>query len=348
MWIDARGNYQGFRRTRTDYQAYGPCLTDVRYQEETAHGEIVSSVRTSIARSDDYLRTFYHLRYDVRQTVNWKRLAFFQLGGDYYNETPSRQAAIGNANGLTEEWNWPAATEETQRVGKPLSGREPWISIHSVDRTKVGKGGAAASRGLIVRSWKAVLDGKKYSEPSASFHVTKAGTKRCAAAEVIPPPDVQTLKAGDFIEADLELTVFPADASAYYGPNRGFRQILENEGDTWRLVDREATGNHIEAVVKTGSLSRVFPLELAVDRAQHASCMIKGGVGYVPITFTGLKDYRGFELLVDGRALNQAVHGNDFWQTDYDPQSSKWRITYNIPRDQQGSSRLELRRITDY
>ena len=65
----------------------------------------------------------------------------------------------------------------------------------------------------------------------------------------------------------------------------------------------------------------------------------------MPVTFTGLNDYSGFELLVNGERLNQAVHGNDFWQTDYDEVRKQWRITYNLLRDGQGSSRLELRKV---
>ena len=46
---------------------------------------------------------------------------------------------------------------------------------------------------------------------------------------------------------------------------------------------------------------------------------------------------------MDGQPLNQAVHGNDFWQTDYDASQGQWRLTYNLLRDGQGPTRLELR-----
>ena len=85
---------------------------------------------------------------------------------------------------------------------------------------------------------------------------------------------------------------------------------------------------------------------MAVNGKQQAACTVAGGIGYLPVTFSGLSDYRGLELLVDGQPLNQAVHGNDFWQTDYDSQTHKWRITYNLLRDGLGTSRLELRKIS--
>ena len=34
---------------------------------------------------------------------------------------------------------------------------------------------------------------------------------------------------------------------------------------------------------------------------------------------------------IDGKALDQSVHGNDFWQTDYDPSTRRWSRTFNIP-----------------
>jgi len=91
VWVDEEGAYRGFRATHTDYRAQGPCLADVRYLEETAGGEIAARIDVSLARSDDYLRAFHHIRYDVRRPVRWQRLAFYQLGADFYNDTPARR-----------------------------------------------------------------------------------------------------------------------------------------------------------------------------------------------------------------------------------------------------------------
>ena len=54
------------------------------------------------------------------------------------------------------------------------------------------------------------------------------------------------------------------------------------------------------------------------------------GLGYVPVTFTGLSSPKGYTLLVDEKQINQNMHGNDFWQTDYDPASQRWQQTFNI------------------
>ena len=57
----------------------------------------------------------------------------------------------------------------------------------------------------------------------------------------------------------------------------------------------------------------------------------------MPVTFSGLEDYRGLSLhrACDGKVVeeDQSVNGNDFWQTDYDPVQESWSITYNVNLD---------------
>ena len=137
------------------------------------------------------------------------------------------------------------------------------------------------------------------------------------------------------------------DARAYYGSNAAFRAALETDADTWRLVWREAAGNALEVTMRKGTLTRSVPLAVAVSRRQEAELILTGGLGYVPLTFTGLKDYHGYELLVDGRPLNQAVQGNDFWQTDYDPAHQTWSLTYNLLRESPRACRIEFRRAAN-
>jgi hypothetical protein len=76
---------------------------------------------------------------------------------------------------------------------------------------------------------------------------------------------------------------------------------------------------------------------------------ITGGLGYVPVTFTGLKSYRDAGLWRDdgdGR-VDQSVHGQDFWQADFDATTRTWSLTYNLPLDppdgRPRTVRLELR-----
>ena len=340
VWIDPQGRYRSLRRTRTDYRAQGPCLTDVIYAEESAGGEIAAQMEVSIPQSDDYLRAFHRVRYDVRQTLRWRRLAFYQLGADYYNSTPARRVAVGDAHGMHEEWEPRRAGGNLRPAGR-CTFRRPALGVDSRAGTHgVGKGAAAASRGLIVRSWRAVLGGRPVPVPHVSFFATEWGKgNHRTTVEISPPPELSELLPGDFVDAEFELVVFPTDPAACYAPNGPFRESLARDADTWRPIAREAAGNGLQAKAGRGRLLHNYPIAVAVDDDQRAECTVTGGLGYVPITFHALSGYRGYEVLLDGRAVHQAVHGNDFWQTGYDSATGKWRMTFNILLDSPAEAR---------
>ncbi len=332
MWQDAQGNYQPMRATRTNCRSYGPCLTDVSYTEESCGGEVTARMDVSLPRSDDYLRVFFHLRYDVHRPMHWRRLAFFQLGSDFYNEAPSRHVAIGDANDVREEWEPKCAKDVYDRNSVPLTGVQPWVSVHGLQRTALQPGRAAASRGLIVRAWRTVLGGKPAAQPHASFFCTEWGKgNHRTVVDLAPPPGITELLPGDFLDADLELVVFAADTAAYYGPDKSFQESLARDADTWRPVRSEAVGNALITLASHGTVMNSYPLVVAVDARQRAEVTVRGGLGHVPVTFTGLSQSRGYRLFVDDKSVNQSVHGNDFWQTDYDPAAQQWRQTFNIP-----------------
>ena len=56
----------------------------------------------------------------------------------------------------------------------------------------------------------------------------------------------------------------------------------------------------------------------------------------MPIRFDGLnsKDFALYQI-VNGqeKKLDQTAHGNDFWQTDYDPITNSFKMTFNVPLD---------------
>jgi hypothetical protein len=101
--------------------------------------------------------------------------------------------------------------------------------------------------------------------------------------------------------------------------------------DTWRLVHREAVGNARRVAVRKGRLERVHPDVRVTAKDGRAEFTISGGLGYVPITVTGLPTHRGGGFTIDGTPCDQAVHGNDFWQTDFDPETGTWSQTVTVP-----------------
>lgn len=332
VWIDPAGKWRGWSGTRIDYRSPGPCLTDVEYHEQTVGGEIVSRVRVRVPRSDDYLRVFFQVRFEVRAPVRWQRLAFFQLGADFYNFTPARKVAIGDRRGLREEWSPAPQKLAYGRRDLPLTGEQPWVSIHEVDQATLRRGNAAASRGLIIRSWQGRLNGK----PTHFPHLSTLGTEIAAgslttALELGPPPEIKELQAGDFLAAEFELVMFPAVASDYWGGNRNFQAALGHHADTWRLVQAEADQNGLRLRPTRGTVESAYPLQVRADADGRASFTVDGGLGLVPLTITGAGQPRDFTLKIDGAALNQSVHGNDYWQADYVSESATWNLTFNVP-----------------
>ena len=170
-----------------------------------------------------------------------------------------------------------------------------------------------------------------------------------SSVDILPPPDVKRLLPGDYIEATFEQAIMPQFARDYYGPNANLKAALEKDENTWRMIQREAVGNDVAVKVSQGTLERVLPARVraAGNRAQFT---LTGGLGYVPVTISGLTDYRKPVLeMREGsgawKVVNQAVHGADFWQADYNAASKTWDITYTVPLDTPGDARVmrELR-----
>jgi len=127
------------------------------------------------------------------------------------------------------------------------------------------------------------------------------------------------------------------DADDYYGPNDNLRVDLSINANTWKPIFRQAIGNNLSLKVIRGQLLQPYPVRLAVNADEMAEIEITGGLGYVPITFAGLRNYRGYELWqeIGGKRqqVDQSILLNDFWQTDFDSATGEYRITYNISLD---------------
>jgi hypothetical protein len=335
VYFNAEGKYVPMIKTRGRYYSYGPNLTKVIYDEISQDESVKASYTVSIGRTDDYVRVFQNIRYDILKPIEFSRLAFCQMPSDYYNDMKCGKIATGNVNGLVSEWPVRTGSWQYDRQSVLMSGHHPWVSLHDVAQDeKVTQ----AARGLIVRKWDAVLDSKKCSGPHLSTYMTEwHRNNHRTAVELSPPPGLKSLKPGDYVDMDIELVVLPSKDGIYYGPNKSFVEALDTDADTWKMVHREAKGNDLDTRVDEGRLVKNYPIEISVSGKQRAMLSISGGVGYVPITFTGLKENKGQKLyrIVDGKITeeDQSVHGNDFWQTNYDCVNKAWSITYNINPD---------------
>ena len=296
-------------------------------------------------RSDDINRALHHLRYDVVKRTPFSRIAFYQLGADRYNDTQFNRLAMGTEAGLKEEWGFTKGGLKYDRQGVPGSGKVNWVSLHQAIFD--AKAGPSANRGLIVRSWKARLGGKDVPRPFFSFYGTE-DQRPSMNVELSPPPGLAELLPGDYVEATVEVLTMPTSADDYYGPNEGLRKALVEGANTWKPIFREAAEGTALATANVGKLRRELPIEVSTV-AGRATVTIQGGLAYVPVRFTGLRRCEGLSLFVTQggkRSLvDQSVHGKDFWQTERDPSTGLYNVTYNVKANEEGDRKTVVELI---
>ncbi|MEM7012410.1 MAG: LamG domain-containing protein [Verrucomicrobiota bacterium] len=337
-FYDAAGERVPHRSMRTTYHRQGPCLTEVTY----AGPQHTTTV--SLARSDDVVRGIYKIRLDVKELAELSRFVIFQIGADTYSSTGERKMAVGDESGLIREWEtqWGGNVYRTEPF--ECKGRILWASLHEAERRENHPDGAWANRGVVIREWKAQFGGEDAKPWIAERGLDLPGGKKSSTLDILLPPTITKLEPGDFIEATIEHIIVPQFAKDYHGPNEALRAALREHENTWRMIEREAVNGDREVEVTTGDLERLHP-DIRIKTVENAAeLQLSGGVGFVPITFTGLTSHACLQLLMNGEVFDQSVHGSDFWQTDFDSRTGTWSRTYNVPAPAPGEShKLQLK-----
>lgn len=325
---------------KTAYLAHGPCLTDVRYDGKYgAAREVDVSAKVQTLRTDDYARTFQKFRYTFDKEVSTKGIWLFKMGRTGGYITPV--IAYGNADGLIANKEVPSTLKKDEHFidQTTIEGNAPWwFSFPGAYKNPIGDKGPGY-RALVIRGYKATLSGKEYNNPTISapvFQVLRDGAINLDLL-LTAPKEVETFMPGDTIEMDLEWITLHREADDYYGPNETYRQHLTQNPSSWKTTYREAIGNDLKVDVTGGQLINRYPIEIQAHPEQDIRVSIQGGVGAVPIQFDGLPSAIGYTLyqVVNGKAtkLDQSVHGNDFWQVDYDAAKDSYKFTYNLELD---------------
>jgi hypothetical protein len=73
----------------------------------------------------------------------------------------------------------------------------------------------------------------------------------------------------------------------------------------------------------SGVITKNYPLVIGVDGQQRAEVIVRGGLGHLPVTFTGLKSAGGHRMLVNGEAITH-------WQTDWNAATQRWQMVCNV------------------
>jgi hypothetical protein len=277
---------------KTAYLSQGPCLTDVKHQGcYGINRQVDFKARIQTLRTDDYSRTFQRLSYTFTRDVSARKIWLFKLGRTYQYHTP--HIAYGNAGGLLAQKSAPNTLEVNHLVldHVTLAGSAPyWVAYPGAGHTKGDK--PNGYRALIIRKYQVVVGDKTYTNPILSAPVYKANPTNLDI-ELLSP--VSRFGRGDHIELDLELITLPRNAEDYYGPNGAFRKHLTENPSSWKTTYREAKENDLNVHVSGGKALSTYPVVTQVEKPEVA-VKISGGVGAVPIRFTGLTSSTGVRL----------------------------------------------------
>ena len=345
------GEKLAFRDLKTAYLSQGPCLTDVRYAGfYGADRKVAFQAQVQTMRTDDYARTLNTLSYTFRSPSPSGGVWFFKMGrtGEYV--TP--HIAYGNQAGLISEQSVPAGLKPQDLFADrvTLSGDGPWWVAFPGARHTNNRDWGTGSRALVIRSYQAKIGGRVFTNPTISLpvhNVRKDGGGLDLDLLLVAPKAVTEFSAGDTVAFDAEWITLPRTADDYYGPNEAFRKHLAEHPASWKTTYREAVGNDLQVTVRGGKVLKRYPVVIQAERPT-VEVSFKGGVGFVPIRFEGLEAIADVALFegAGGKAakFDQAVHGNDFWQADYDSGTRRWSLTFNIPVRDAGPHAIRLGR----
>lgn len=346
---DAKKQKLFFSEMKTAYQAHGPCLSEVDYDGHYgSQRQVAVQAKVQTLRTDDYARTFQTFKYTFDQSVSVEKGWLYKMGRTNSYVTP--KIAYGNREGLLQEHAVPNGLKAGDEFlpKTTLTGAAPcWVAFPGAYHNN-DKDWGTGYRALVIRSYKAVISGKEYSNPTLSFPAFYPAGAELSNLDCLlaAPAGVTTFNAGDSLELELEWITLPRLADDYYGPNEIFRTHVAENPSSWKTTYREAIGNDLKVVVEGGTLLHNYPIIIKAEQPE-VYLSIDGGVGYVPIRFEGLKRATDYVLyqIIDGVEvkLDQSVHGNDFWQTDYDTKTQTYKITFNLPLNQGGVTEWYLR-----
>jgi hypothetical protein len=350
------GNRGWHSRIRTDYKRYSPNYTEVTYAGTMDDNSMDFEYTASIGRSDDIPRGIYKIKLRVLEDTQFNDFSIIEFASSRYHHVKSKNLAYGNETGVKKQWESTVGGMPRYITEKsPAKGKYIWFSFNDSEYTSPQlERFKLAERGFIVRDWKAKINGVDNVSPWFAEYTTAGGNygDQSSIIKITPPKGCTSFKAGDYIEATVELIIIPSHIDDYYGPNKNFATALKKNPLSWELVYREAIGNNIDVNVSKGALVNNYPIQIRAKK-NTAQFSVNGGLGYVPLTITNVDDYKNPKLFrkVNGKweRVNQEVYGKDFWQTEYNASNGTWDITYNVNLDSPSDERSTVEfRFNDF
>ncbi len=323
--VGADGQYILWKGAVREFEMIGPNLSHVRVRERSEDERMQLQIDTYLPRSHSINRSYFKVRLDVLEDIEFSEIALFQLGSDYYNEVESRKIAWGNAAGLTTVASPKAAEWGRVMDPLPLLGEQPWVSLYDMQPETKRRG--LGVRGMVLRDFNATLSGQLSTEP----WLLCERTMHFLNAELTLDPKVKQLKAGDRIEFTMELDIFPLTAESYYGSNQALRERLAESPDSWELTAYEAQ----EQGLQINGKPQVFPAVFEIDsRAKSQSFTVESRSPMDVICIAGLSQPGTWQLSeqldVESLELGDRFSVERDPQINYDPATQTWTVVLSL------------------
>ena len=322
--VDDQGKLITWQGSVREYEMIGPNLSHVRVTERSAKDRMRLQIDSYLPRSNSINRSYFKVKLEALEDIAFNEFALFQLGNDYYNEMESSKIAWGNLDGLLGEASPPAAEWGTVMEPVKLPSPPSWVSLHG--NAAEPKTGGRAVRGLVIRDYRAKLGGKVYDAP----WLASARTMTRLNAELVLPPEIKELKAGDIIEFTVEMDIFPFSADIYFGDDAALKQRLEATPDSWELTAFEAKHQQVQIAGKT----QAFPASYAMTTAKEQAFTVSSQSRMDTVCVTGLAKPGSWALLelVDEKpvALGERFAEEAQPQVTYVPETDTWTAVLSL------------------
>jgi hypothetical protein len=322
--VDDQGKLVTWQGTVREFGMIGPNLSHVRVTERSAQGRMRLQIDSYLPRSNSINRSYFKVKLEALEAIAFQEFALFQLGNDYYNEMESTKVGWGTLEGLVGEASPGAA--EWGRVMDPveLPAGQSWVSLYANDPEP--KRGGRAVRGVVIREYRAELGGNTYDAP----WLASARTMSRLNAELVLPPEIKQLKAGDTVEFTVEMDILPFTAEAYFGDDTALKQRLEATPDSWELVAYEAQHQQ----VRINGVPQIFPATYAATTAKQQSFSVSSQSRMDTICVTGLSNPETWQIVerVDGKSvpLGERFSVEAQPQLTYVPETGTWTAVLSL------------------
>ena len=345
----------GLKNVKVFYKTYGPNLSEVIFKGITQDEAVEFTFTTCLGRTNDVSRATHTFEYRFVKDVSFERMAFYQLGADNHNSGRWHGLTIGNDEGPIEyeiagvRYGAEAEIPVSETAGYvggagmqqiEVPGTGLWAaftdSYKKINSDSFNSKNAARMVSLLF--FDATLNGKNYTKPSVSLRSTEMFCGASTLVELNPPAEVgKTIQAGSTVKGAVEYINLPVSLKSYYYDSEIIKNIPAEEFDTWRLAYRYAIGDKTQVSAEKGEVLRQYPIAVKCEQGNGevaAQITVKGGISYIPLTFTNVPSYSGYRLekLENDAwtAVDQSVIGNDYWQTYYNAESGSYELTFNV------------------